>query len=334
MQQAVQLEGPRRLSVAAVPVREPQGDEVRVRVAYAGICGSDLHVLETGAYVPRFPVTPGHEVSGRVEAVGPAVHDLAARTPVVLDSRVPCGACDGCTAGEPQRCRTIGFLGEVCDGGFAWSVVVPRRAVYPLPPGLPLRVAALAEPCAVALHGVRRALQNVPRAATALIVGLGPLGALTGLALQRRGLSVAGVETDARRRDTVARATALPIYAVPDLPHEQYDLVVDTAGFAGSLAGCLERARAGGTVLALALHRQPESLDANLVVERELTLLGAHVFRNEIGEALALLAEDPATFGRLVTAVVPLDGVPGAFATLLAGGSGQIKVLVAPGGEA
>ncbi len=334
MQHAVHLEGAHRLSVTAVPVREPRADEVRVRVAYAGICGSDLHVFETGAYVPRFPVTPGHEVSGRVEAVGPDVRDLALNTPVVLDSRIPCGVCGVCMAGEPQRCRAIGFLGEVCDGGFARSVVVPRRAVYPLPPDLPLPVAALAEPCAVALHAVRRVHQVAPHATTALIVGLGPLGALTGLVLRRQGLSVAGVETDARRRDTVARATGLPVYDAPDLPGEPYDLVVDTAGFTGSWAVCLERARAGGTVLALALHRQAEVLDANLVVERELTLLGAHVFRDEMGEALALLAEDSATFSRLITAVVPLDGVPEAFATLLAGGSGQIKVLVAPGDEA
>lgn len=331
MQHAVRLEGARRLSLAAVSVPEPLGDEVRVRVAYAGICGSDLHVFETGAYVPRFPVTPGHEVSGYVEAMGPEVHDLPPGVPVVLDSRVPCGSCEWCAAGEPQRCRAIGFLGEVRDGGFAQSVVVPRGAVFPLPSGLPLRAAALAEPCAVALHGVGRALGHAPHAKTALVVGLGPLGALTGLVLQRQGLDVTGVETDTSRRAAVARATALPVYDASDLPDARYDLVVDTAGFSGSATACLERVRAGGAVLALALHRHAETLDMNAVVEREVTLLGAHVFRDEIDAALELLAEDIATFERLITAEVPLDSVPDAFAMLLAGGSGQIKVLVAPG---
>lgn len=333
MQQAVRLEGARRLRLAEAPLAEPRGDEVRVRVAYAGICGSDLHVFETGAYVPRFPVTPGHEVSGRVEAVGPEVSDLAPGAPVALDSRVPCGACDWCAAAEPQRCRQIGFLGEVRDGGFAETVVVPRGAVYPLPPGLPLRVAALAEPCAVALHGVRRALAVAPHSTTALVVGLGPLGALAALVLRWRGLSVAGVEADARRRDAVTRATAVPVYDPSDLTGEQFDLVVDTAGFAGSLAACLEWARSGGAALALALHRRAETLEANMLVERELTLLGAHVFRDEIGQAITLLAENSVTFAPLITAEVPLSGVPAAFDMLLAGGSGQIKVLAAPGGE-
>ncbi len=331
MQEAVRLDGARRLSLGAVPVPEPRDGEVLVRVAYAGICGSDLHVYETGAYVPYFPVTPGHEVSGYVEAVGPGGADLQPGLPVVLDSRVPCGACDWCAAGEPQRCRQIGFLGEVRDGGFAPFVVVPRRAIYPLPPGLPLDVSALAEPCAVALHGIRHALHTTRSPDTALVIGLGPLGALAALVLRLHGLRVAGVEADACRRATVAGATDLAIYDPSGVPAEPFDLVVDCAGFGGSLASCLGRVRSGGTVLALALHRAAETLDANMVVERELTLCGAHVFRDEMADAIALLAERPELFAPLITARIPLSDVPDMFGALLAGGSGQIKVLVAPG---
>lgn len=335
IQRAVRLDGPRRLRVVETPLHEPGDGEARVRVAHAGICGSDLHVYETGAYVPRFPVSPGHEVSGRVEAVGPDVTDLAVGTPVVLDSRVPCGDCDWCRAGERQRCRRLGFLGEVCDGGFADTVLVPRAMIYPLPPGLPLRVAALAEPCAVALHGVGRALATAPHAATALVVGLGPLGALAAIILQQRDLRVAGAEPDARRRATVRRAVDMPVLDALDSVDEEYDVVVDTAGFSGSVGACLERARSGGTVLALALHRAPEAIAANGVVERELTLLGAHVFRDEMEHALALLAAHSDRFTPLITCEVALEGVEGAYHDLLAGGSGALKILVTPGkGEA
>lgn len=331
-QRAVRLEGPRRLRVDAVPRREPRGDEVLVRVAHAGICGSDLHVYETGAYVPRFPVSPGHEVSGWVEATGPEAGDLPAGTPVVLDSRVPCGDCDWCRAGEGQRCRSLGFLGEVRDGGFAETVVVPRAMVYPLPPGLPLRVATLAEPCAVALHGANRALAASPGARTALVVGLGPVGVLAALVLQERGLRVAGVEADAARRAAAGRAIEMPILPAGETTGEEYDLVVDAAGFRGSVNACLERARSGGTVLALALHRGGETIAANGVVERELTLLGAHVFRDEMAAAIDLLAAQAGRFAPLVTAEVPLAGVEDAYRRLLAGGSGELKILVTPGG--
>jgi (R,R)-butanediol dehydrogenase/meso-butanediol dehydrogenase/diacetyl reductase len=327
----VQLDGPHRLRLAEVPVAEPGAGEVRVQVSHAGICGSDLHVCETGAYVPCFPVIPGHEVSGRVEALGPEVQDLAPGDGVVLDSRVPCRACDWCAHGEFGRCRRLGFLGEMCNGGFARSVVAPRAAVFAVPVGLPLRVAALAEPCAVALHGIRRALAVVPDAHTALVVGVGPLGALVGLVLAQQGLDVAGVETDSRRREVVARVAGFPVLDPATASSERpRDLVVNTAGLAGSLAACMERARVGGTVLALALHRGPETLSANGLVEGELTLLGSHVFRDEMPAALELLSQHPDTFGALITAEVPLDGVERAYQELLAGGSGQIKVMVTP----
>jgi (R,R)-butanediol dehydrogenase/meso-butanediol dehydrogenase/diacetyl reductase len=291
-------------------------------------------VYETGAYVPRFPVTPGHEISGNVDAIGPSVHDLAPGDAVVVDSRVPCLACGWCERGELQRCRGLGFVGEVCDGGFAETVLAPRAAVFAIPPNLPPRVAALAEPCAVALHGVRRALRVCPDAATALVVGLGPLGALVGLILQQQGIEVSGTEVDARRRLTVAQAVDFPVLDGAERSNESpasYDLVVDTAGYHGSLAACMERARSGGIVLALALHRQHETLSANGLVEHEVTLLGSHVFHDEMTDALDVLSQRPEAFAALVSAEVPLDSVPNAYEELLGGGSGQLKIMVTPG---
>jgi (R,R)-butanediol dehydrogenase/meso-butanediol dehydrogenase/diacetyl reductase len=331
-QRAIYLHGPHDLSAVERPVEEPAHGLVRVRVAYAGICGSDLHVFETGAYVPRFPVTPGHEVSGIVEAVGPGIDDLKPGDAVVLDSRVPCHDCDWCSTGELQRCRRLGFLGEVCHGGFAETVIAPATALYSVLSGLSLRVAVLAEPCAVALHGVRRALLVSPHARSALVVGLGPLGALVGTILRQHGLDVVGVEANTRRRETLARAVEFPMFdPAADTSQSAYDLVVDTAGFAGSLAACLERLRAGGIVLALALHRAFETIPANGLVEGEAILVGSHVFRDEMDDALALLAAHEGSFARLITGEVPLDGVADAYAALLSGRSDHLKVLVRPG---
>lgn len=331
LQRAVKLTSPRHLRVVEEAAREPGPGEVRVRVAYAGICGSDLHVFETGAYVPRFPVTPGHEVSGYVEATGSGADDLPVGTGVVLDSRVPCQACDWCAAGEAQRCRDLGFLGEVCDGGFAETVIAPRSAIFPAPVGLSPRTAALAEPCAVAMHGVKRALRISPGAATALVVGLGPLGALAGLILRQQGLDVTGVESNAQRRETAARATGFRVLSSAPDSGEEYDVVVDTAGFHGSLGVCSRSVRRGGAILALALHRRDEPLRANELVEHEIVIVGSHVFRDEMMEALHMLSVAPASFGAIISAEVALDGVADAYEALLTGGSGQLKVLVAPG---
>ena len=122
------LAGPRDLGVRELSDPEPGFCEVRVRVARAGLCGSDVHVWKTGEFVTRFPVVPGHEVAGVVDKVGEGCEYLASRR-VVLDSRVPCRSCAQCLGGQLQRCPQFGVLGEVCNGGFAQSVVVPGDRV-------------------------------------------------------------------------------------------------------------------------------------------------------------------------------------------------------------
>ncbi|NBB83482.1 MAG: alcohol dehydrogenase catalytic domain-containing protein [Alphaproteobacteria bacterium] len=135
----------------------PDGDGVRLAVEAAGICGSDLHNFRTGIWMSRLPSTPGHELVATVEAVGPAVTGLSVGDRVVADSRVPCGTCPACRAGRSYLCPAMGFVGEVNDGGFAPTTVLPEHQVLRLPdPGVPARVAALAEPLAVALHAVNR----------------------------------------------------------------------------------------------------------------------------------------------------------------------------------
>ena len=117
-------------------VPEPEitaGSAVRVRVTAAGICGSDLHNFQTGAWIRNLPVIPGHEFCGRVESVGPEVAGLAPGDKVVADSRVFCGRCPHCRDGRPNLCSNMGYVGEVCDGGFAELVVLREDQLLKLP---------------------------------------------------------------------------------------------------------------------------------------------------------------------------------------------------------
>ncbi|NVN41858.1 alcohol dehydrogenase catalytic domain-containing protein, partial [Ameyamaea chiangmaiensis] len=153
--QAVRFFGPGDLRPQSVPTPELTRDgTVSVRVVAAGVCGSDLHNFTTGRWVAGLPVTPGHELAGIVTATRGACLGLRVGQPVVADSRVGCGQCEACEAGLPNRCRSLGFVGEVCDGGFAQTVVLPARQLVALPTDLPLHLAALAEPLSVALHAI------------------------------------------------------------------------------------------------------------------------------------------------------------------------------------
>jgi len=134
---------------------DPVAGEALVAVEWAGVCGSDLHVLRSGDWVRYWPATLGHELFGRVAAC--PGDPLPEGTPVVADSRVACGACPGCGRGA-QLCEHLGWVGEVFPGGFATHCVVPVELLRPVPEELAGPLAALAEPLAVVLHGLSRAI--------------------------------------------------------------------------------------------------------------------------------------------------------------------------------
>jgi len=130
----------------------PPAGYATVDVRAAGICGSDLHNFRTGQWISRRPSTAGHEFCGRVAAVGDDVEDLKVGDLVAVDSRFYCGRCEACLSGHSNVCDHLGFVGEVCDGGFAERANLPARLLHKHDPSLDPATAAMAEPLAVALH--------------------------------------------------------------------------------------------------------------------------------------------------------------------------------------
>jgi len=324
------LAGPRDLGVRELPDPEPGSGEVRVRVARAGLCGSDVHVWKSGEFVTHFPVVPGHEVTGVVETVGEGCEHLASRR-VVLDSRVPCRSCAQCLDGQFQRCPQLGFLGEVCDGGFAQSVVVPGDRVWTIPDGLPFEVAVLAEPTAVALHAwsrLRSVARNVERVA---ILGAGPIGVLQALVIPE-AIEVLLVEPNRGRAEVARRITGRSVVAPDTLPAgaDGFDACFDCAGARGSIVTAAGMVRPGGTVAAIALHHNPEEVDTNAVIAREIVLTGAHVFADEMPEALELLRMQTGRFAPVVNRTVGLEELPALVAAAADGRQEYLKLVVAP----
>jgi (R,R)-butanediol dehydrogenase / meso-butanediol dehydrogenase / diacetyl reductase len=324
------LAGPRDLGVRELPDPEPGFGEVRVRVARTGLCGSDVHVWKTGEFVTHFPVVPGHEVTGVVETVGEGCEHLASHR-VVLDSRVPCRSCVQCLEGRFQRCPQLGFLGEVCDGGFAQSVVVPGDRVWTIPDGLPFEVAVLAEPTAVALHAwsrLRSVAGDIERVA---ILGAGPIGVLQALVIPE-AIEVLLVEPNRGRAEVARRITGRSVVAPDALPAgaDGFDACVDCAGVRGSIATAAGMVRPGGTVAAVALHHYPEELDTNAVIAREIVMTGAHVFADEMPETLELLRMQTGRFAPVVNRTVGLEELPALVAAAADGRQEHLKLAVAP----
>lgn len=303
---AVLLERDLGLRIDQVPDRQPGAGEVAVQVARAGVCGSDLHVVRTGDWVTVWPAILGHEVSGAVLECPDG--SLAIGQPVVLDSRVPCGRCDGC-ARAANLCEELAWLGECRPGGYQQSVIVSTSSVIALPPELPLDVAVLAEPLAVAQHAVNRTLRaNRREAADCLIIGGGPIGQLVALLMAEQGRAVQVVEPDPDRRRLAESWGATVSATIPTAG--PWHLVIDAAGYPGSLLDALGAAERGGVVTLVALAHRPVELDPADFVERETTLIGSSGFDDELPAAIALLAADPSRWRGLITETLALRDLP------------------------
>jgi len=313
----------------------PTEGQVRLRVRMAGICGSDLHNFATGQWISRLPVTPGHEFCAEVLSVGEGVGGLVPGDLVVVDSRANCGECDHCRQGAGNLCRRMGFVGEVCDGGFAEQSVQPARRLLKVPAGIDPAVAAMTEPLAVALRVVRQLAASA--GAEVLVAGGGCIGGLVALLLRELGLHpvlLADRNADRTRllEDvTGIRTVALEAGAVRDACGGREPAFGVEATGSGKvlnrLIGCM---RSGGRVAMVGLFDGVQSVDVNQVVERELSLVGCSVFQDEFRDALALLPRLADRLAALATQPIALEDVPAAYRRLRSGGVPQLKMLVRP----
>ena len=313
----------------------PEPGWVRIAVTAAGICGSDLHNFSTGQWITRSPSTPGHELTGIVREVGEGVTALATGDCVVADSRVWCGQCSACLDGRRHLCVHLGFVGEVCDGGFAEEVSLPGRLLHRIDASLDPRMAAMAEPLAVALHAVRR-LRPVP-GRPVLVVGCGTIGGLVALLLAgRHDGAVLVSDRNAARAACVARcvggvvveltkASILAASRGSALLH-----AVEATGSTAALKATVACVDAGATLALVGIFHERLDLDPNELVEREIAFVGCHAFADELEEAIALLPDLSPRLIALVGSEVPLDDVPLAYRRLSDGTADGLKTIVRP----
>jgi (R,R)-butanediol dehydrogenase/meso-butanediol dehydrogenase/diacetyl reductase len=328
---AVRFHGIGKLTVEEIaPPAAPGAGAVHLKVLAAGICGSDLHNFKTGQWIAHLPVTPGHEFAAEVLAVGDGVSDLAPGDRVVADSRAPCGACTQCEAGRPNLCLKLGYVGEVCDGGFAEEVVLPARGLLKIDPAIPPQVAALSEPLAVALHAIKRA-EPVP-GKSVLVAGAGPVGGLTCLLLKHLGFGpVLFAERNAARRALVeAVSGAVPVELDAVWIGQPFDCAIEATGVPAVLDKLIALAGPAARIAMVGIPSGAASINAIAVVERELELKGCSAFRDELPEAVGLLKPLEAQLAQLLEDPIGLDSVPEAYQRLIAGGSDRLKTIIRP----
>jgi len=301
--------------IEVVDVPRPSGDGVKVRMRAAGICGSDLHMLEHG-YHPA--VTLGHELAG----------ELSDGTPVAIEPLVPCGACEFCAVGDYNLCRSAPamIVGIMRDGGMAEELLVPERCLVPLAAGVSARDACLVEPLAVAVHGLRKI--GVHGGQRVAVVGAGSIGLCAVAAARATGAEVGIAARHEHQAAAAERLGARPVDG-------EYDVVIECAGSADALQKTCELAKPGAKLLLLSSYWEGLSLPGFIVMLKELqvhpsSMYGRHAGGRDIDGAAALLAATPEIARTMITHRLPLDAAPEAFRIAQDRKAGAIKVVLEP----
>ena len=338
------LHGAQDLRATDLPEPVAGPGEVVIAMRRAGICGSDMHYFshgQIGSFVPKRPFVLGHEFAGEIVAVGLGVPTSRIGERVTVDPSMPCGICGFCRGGRYNLCLNMRFYGSAsCDphinGGFQELIAVPAVNCLTVPDAMSWAEAAMIEPLAVAVHAVRRA-GNVA-GQTVLITGGGTIGQLTALVARAFGANkvvlsdlAVGPRQDALERGADAVFDALSDDFIAEseaLVPGGFDVVIEAAGSAQALFHGLAVARRGGTIVQVGTLPASVTLPLNMVMARELNLVGSFRFANAFQTSIDLLASCRIDIKPLVTSVFELAELGNAMNVAL-GKTGSIKVQVA-----
>lgn len=294
--------------------RDPGPGEALIRVRASGICHTDIDVLYGRYGRSDFPLVPGHEYAGEVEAVGEGVTGIAVGDRVVVDPNFGCGTCRACRKGLSNLCDTLGAYGVSVNGGFAdFSTVAVENLVAI--GDMPFDLAALAEPMGCVLNGVEAiGTDGVERA---LVFGAGPIGMLMAMALRTRGVADIGVvDVDDSRLDFAASFGFTPVASgSTDLAaaERQMDLAIDATGVPAVAESLVRYADNGGRVLYFGVCPPDARIEIAPfeIFRRQLTVAGAHSLNHNIPAALDAIRAAGPDIGRLVSHRVPLADITG-----------------------
>ncbi|MDZ8172047.1 zinc-binding dehydrogenase [Microbacterium xanthum] len=336
---AAYIDGKESIRIAELETPQPTPDQVRVRIDYVGICGSDLHYYfegANGAFVVREPLIPGHEVSGRID------HDPTGEwvpgTPVTVHPATFGAPREGLE--DAPHLRPGGaYLGSAStwphtQGGLVEHLLVDRDMVRPLPPTLPVRRAVLAEPLAVAMHGLGKAGDVTGK--KVLVTGVGPIGLLAVAAAVAAGaaeVTATDVFDEPLERARSLGASAVVNVTREEVPSGAYDVVLECSGVAASIDTALTAAVIAGTVVQVGMVPDtPRPINIAPFISKELRWFGTFRFNDEIDHAIALLDANPG-IEEVVTHVVPADQAVEAFTVARdSRASGKVVVAVWPEG--
>jgi (R,R)-butanediol dehydrogenase/meso-butanediol dehydrogenase/diacetyl reductase len=332
---AVLLKEPGDLRVESVADPSPEADEIVLRVRNCGICGSDLHAAKYGLQMPPDAIL-GHEFAGEIVALGSRVAGWNVGERVVSLPYMSCGECPACRRGDGILCPALRGIGlRQLPGAFAEYVRVHPGSLLRIPPEIDFRTAAMVEPLAVGLHGLRHSGLGPER--NCLILGAGPVGLVSLLWARDVGVQdVVVSELAAGRRAMAERLGGIavdptsgdPAAVVRERTGREPEVIVECIGARGVLSNAMMLAGIRGRIVVLGVCVEPDEILPITGILKELEVKFALGYsKQEFADALEALRSGRIDVGPLVTDVIDLERVPENFHAL-ATPTTQCKVLI------
>ena len=308
--QAVVFEGPKKLSVESRAVLEPDANEVLIKTAAVGICGTDLHVFDGEFAGAGYPIVPGHEATGWVDAVGANVAEFNIGQPVVINPNVMCGVCEFCQDGRSNLCESWDGRGVMKTDGCAQEFfLAPASNVFALKPSTDIYAASLIEPLACVIH----AFDRLPRRLGDhfLIYGAGTIGLMVGQLAPRSGAaSVTMIDTSPDRAG-VAEDVGIEkvIISAEQLYDAKFEVVVDCTGNPKAIADGMNRLKAGGTFLQIGVTSPDASIPLSpfQVYRNEISVTGSLIVQGSFRRAVEMFEAGALNHQKMISHSYPLD---------------------------
>jgi L-idonate 5-dehydrogenase len=325
---ALVCHAPQDLRLDEYETPAPAAHELCVRVAYGGICGSDLHYFNHGGFGAvrlKEPMVLGHEISGIVQAVGSAVTGFNVGQRVAISPSRPCGQCRYCQQGLHNHCLDMRFYGSAMrfphvQGAFREALVIDATQAHPIADTLSLSMAALAEPLSVGLHAIARAGGVFGK--QVLVTGCGPIGALLIASLRRAGAGcivaadIAELPLQCAKKMGADETINLLTHTAGLAPYAQnkgeFDLMFEASGSDKALRAGLEVVKPRGVLVTVGLGGDV-ALPMNMIVGKELDLRGTFRFHAEFATAVHFLNQGWAEPGHVISHCMQLDAAVQAF---------------------
>jgi 2-desacetyl-2-hydroxyethyl bacteriochlorophyllide A dehydrogenase len=332
---------PGKIEFREMPLRDPQPDEVLIKIHTAAICGSDLHLFKGKHPSVTLPSAVGHELAGEVAAIGREVTGFSIGDRVTVEPVIACGTCHYCQKGDYHLCQIISFQYRKGQGSFAEYFYAPQHRTYKLPDSLSYDEGALIEPLSVALHAVKKSGISIGQSSA--VIGAGAIGLLVSMLLKNlTGIKPLVADVNDFRVQKAMDFGAQGIFTgrgedlLQIVKGKTNNLGVEHAfeavGMEATLVQALQVIRKGGKVTLLGIfEEQYPKIPINLFVQREISLAGSQGYSWDFQDSLNLVDQGQINLSELITTRLPLNQLQQGFDTLCQPGNKQVKVLLENG---